>query len=135
MIPLSSCAFNVSCLFNGLVYYDQWQRLFWWQLLLVMIGVTITISGVLFLSWRGDSWQKHNQVQEETVFQQECFSDTHDDDDSENSCNSSEFDDRLEASSSIQTDDHQFSSSHSITPNEKSYLLLNHKKMDYETTF
>ncbi|CAO3653056.1 unnamed protein product [Cunninghamella blakesleeana] len=133
MIPLSSCAFNVSCLFNGLVYYDQWQRLFWWQLLLVMIGVTITISGVLFLSWRGDSWQKINQVQEETVFQQECFSD-HDDDDSEHSSsNSSEFDERLEASSSIQTDDHHFSP-HSITPNEKSYLLLNHKKIDYETT-
>ncbi|SAL96567.1 hypothetical protein [Absidia glauca] len=70
LIPLSSCAFNVSCLFNGLVYYNQWNRLFWWQLLLVMVGVTITISGVLILSWRADGWHG-TQVQEETVVQQE----------------------------------------------------------------
>jgi hypothetical protein len=70
LIPLSSCAFNVSCLFNGLVYYNQWNRLFWWQLLLVMVGVTITISGVLLLSWRADGWHG-TQVQEETVVQQE----------------------------------------------------------------
>ncbi|KAF7727915.1 hypothetical protein EC973_006914 [Apophysomyces ossiformis] len=52
LIPLSFCAFNVSCLFNGLVYYDQWERLRWWQLLLVILGVTITVCGVLILSWR-----------------------------------------------------------------------------------
>jgi preprotein translocase subunit SecF len=68
LIPLSSCAFNVSCLFNGLVYYNQWSRLYWWQLFIVMIGVTITISGVLLLSWRA-GWGV--QVQEETVVQQE----------------------------------------------------------------
>lgn len=68
LIPLSSCAFNVSCLFNGLVYYNQWSRLYWWQLFIVMIGVTITIAGVLLLSWRA-GWGV--QVQEETVVQQE----------------------------------------------------------------
>ncbi|KAI8338296.1 hypothetical protein EDC96DRAFT_450159, partial [Choanephora cucurbitarum] len=52
MIPLSSCTFNVSCLFNGLVYYDQWNRIAWWHLLLVMVGVAITISGVLLISWK-----------------------------------------------------------------------------------
>ncbi|KAI8340428.1 hypothetical protein BD560DRAFT_412414 [Blakeslea trispora] len=52
MIPLSSCTFNVSCLFNGLVYYDQWNRIAWWHLLLVMVGVAITITGVLLISWR-----------------------------------------------------------------------------------
>ncbi|CAO3650591.1 unnamed protein product [Cunninghamella echinulata] len=140
LIPLSSCAFNVSCLFNGLVYYDQWPRLYWWQLLLVMIGVTITISGVLFLSWRGDSWQKHNQVQEETVFQQECYEDNHDDNNSQHSNSSSDdFDDEevLEAGSSIQTEDHhhQLTPPPSFTPNEKSYLLINPKKLDYESTY
>ncbi|KAI8066032.1 hypothetical protein BDF21DRAFT_345889 [Thamnidium elegans] len=55
LIPLSSCTFNVSCLFNGLVYYDQWDRLRWWQLLLVMLGVTITICGVLMISWRSST--------------------------------------------------------------------------------
>ncbi|KAI8075058.1 hypothetical protein BC940DRAFT_287327 [Gongronella butleri] len=71
LIPLSFCAFNVSCLFNGLVYYDQWNRLFWWQLLLVMVGVTITVSGVLVLSWRSGSWARLKQGQEETVIQSE----------------------------------------------------------------
>ena len=52
MIPLSSCTFNVSCLFNGLVYYDQWNRIIWWHLLLVMFGVAVTICGVLLISWK-----------------------------------------------------------------------------------
>lgn len=52
LIPLSFCSFNVSCLFNGLVYYNQWSRLFWWQILCVMIGIVILVSGVLILSWR-----------------------------------------------------------------------------------
>ncbi|KAK4512790.1 uncharacterized protein ATC70_003497 [Mucor velutinosus] len=52
MIPLSSCTFNVSCLFNGLVYYDQWSRIIWWHLLLVMFGVAVTICGVLLISWK-----------------------------------------------------------------------------------
>ncbi|GAB5593125.1 hypothetical protein Unana1_08025 [Umbelopsis nana] len=52
LIPLSFCSFNVSCLFNGLVYYNQWTRLFWWQILCVMIGIVILVSGVLILSWR-----------------------------------------------------------------------------------
>lgn len=55
MIPLSSCTFNVSCLFNGLVYYDQWDRLRWWQLSFVMVGVAITICGVLMISWRSST--------------------------------------------------------------------------------
>src|ERR1700757_3362871 len=52
LIPLSFCSFNVSCLFNGLVYYNQWERLFWWQILCVMCGIAILVSGVLVLSWR-----------------------------------------------------------------------------------
>ncbi|KAI8149138.1 hypothetical protein BJV82DRAFT_590787 [Fennellomyces sp. T-0311] len=63
LIPLSFCAFNVSCLFNGLVYYDQWDRLRWWQLLCVMLGVAVTIGGVICLSWRRGS----GTIQEETV--------------------------------------------------------------------
>ncbi len=66
MIPLSSCTFNVSCLFNGLVYYDQWDRLYWWQLVSVMIGVSITICGVLMISWKSSSSVNH-LVEEEVV--------------------------------------------------------------------
>ncbi|KAL0078310.1 hypothetical protein F4703DRAFT_1906096 [Phycomyces blakesleeanus] len=51
LVPLSFCAFNVSTLFNGLVYYDQWDRLQWWQLVCVLVGVSLTVVGVVFLSW------------------------------------------------------------------------------------
>ena len=64
MIPLSSCTFNVSCLFNGLVYYDQWDRLRWWQLTCVMIGVAITICGVILISWKSSATKL---VQEEVL--------------------------------------------------------------------
>ncbi|KAI8380907.1 uncharacterized protein BYT42DRAFT_564649 [Radiomyces spectabilis] len=63
LVPLSFCAFNVSCLFNGLVYYDQWDRLRWWQLLCVLVGVAITVGGVLLLTWRTGA----ANMQEETV--------------------------------------------------------------------
>lgn len=52
LIPLSFCAFNVSCLFNGLVYYNQWHRFEFWQLMNVVFGVLVTIFGVLLLSWQ-----------------------------------------------------------------------------------
>lgn len=52
LIPLSFCAFNVSCLFNGLVYYNQWHRFEVWQLVNVVFGVIVTIFGVLLLSWQ-----------------------------------------------------------------------------------
>ncbi|KAI9014556.1 hypothetical protein CLU79DRAFT_766411 [Phycomyces nitens] len=51
LVPLSFCAFNVSTLFNGLVYYDQWDRLQWWQLVCVLVGVFLTVVGVVLLSW------------------------------------------------------------------------------------
>lgn len=52
LIPLSFCAFNVSCLFNGLVYYNQWHRFEVWQLVNVIFGVVVTVFGVLLLSWQ-----------------------------------------------------------------------------------
>ncbi|KAL9541086.1 hypothetical protein MBANPS3_009317 [Mucor bainieri] len=52
LIPLSFCAFNVSCLFNGLVYYNQWHRFEVWQLMNVIFGVIVTVFGVLLLSWQ-----------------------------------------------------------------------------------
>ncbi|ORZ04029.1 hypothetical protein BCR43DRAFT_431319 [Syncephalastrum racemosum] len=67
LIPLSFCAFNVSCLFNGLIYYDQWDRLRWWQLVCVFLGVVLTIGGVLCLSWRRGAHPA--STQEETVVQ------------------------------------------------------------------
>lgn len=50
LVPLNFCSFNVSCLFNGLVYYNQWDRLYWWQVLTVMIGIAILVCGVLVIS-------------------------------------------------------------------------------------
>ncbi|KAI8390833.1 uncharacterized protein BYT42DRAFT_591670 [Radiomyces spectabilis] len=61
LVPLSSCAFNVSCLFNGLVYYDQWSRLRWEQIIMVTLGVSLIICGVLILSWRGGTSTAHLQ--------------------------------------------------------------------------
>ncbi|KAF9175511.1 hypothetical protein BGX21_001428 [Mortierella sp. AD011] len=52
LVPLSFCAYNVSCLFNGLVYYNQWARLYWWQILLVLFGISQVLVGVLVLAWR-----------------------------------------------------------------------------------
>ncbi|KAI7854392.1 hypothetical protein BDC45DRAFT_440711 [Circinella umbellata] len=79
LIPLSFCAFNVSCLFNGLVYYNQWDRLRWWQLLCVMLGVVITICGVICLSWRRGS----GITQEETVVAREDYTILNDNDSEE----------------------------------------------------
>ncbi|CAJ0768393.1 24682_t:CDS:2, partial [Entrophospora sp. SA101] len=52
LIPLSFCSYNLSTIFNGLVYYDQWSCLHWWQLFLVVVGICILLCGVLILSWR-----------------------------------------------------------------------------------
>ncbi|KAI8059600.1 magnesium transporter NIPA-domain-containing protein [Gongronella butleri] len=51
LVPLNFCSFNVSCLFNGLVYYDQWDRLFWWQVIFVLVGIAILVLGVLVISF------------------------------------------------------------------------------------
>ncbi|KAG0308015.1 hypothetical protein BGZ97_000192 [Linnemannia gamsii] len=52
LVPLSFCAYNVPCLFNGLVYYNQWGRLYWWQILLILFGISQVLIGVLVLAWR-----------------------------------------------------------------------------------
>ncbi|KAK3847360.1 MAG: hypothetical protein J3R72DRAFT_431225 [Linnemannia gamsii] len=52
LVPLSFCAYNISCLFNGLVYYNQWGRLYWWQILLILFGISQVLIGVLVLAWR-----------------------------------------------------------------------------------
>ncbi|KAI1319793.1 hypothetical protein EDD11_003178 [Mortierella claussenii] len=59
LVPLSFCAYNVSCLFNGLVYYDQWGRLNWWQILLVLFGISLVLIGVLVLAWRPASGEEY----------------------------------------------------------------------------
>lgn len=50
LVPLNFCSFNVSCLFNGLVYYNQWERLFYWQVLAVLFGIGLLVYGVLVIS-------------------------------------------------------------------------------------
>jgi hypothetical protein len=67
LIPLSFCSFNVSCLFNGLVYYNQWERLFWWQILCVMVGIVILVSGVLILSWRTSDLEEPEIVNDSAI--------------------------------------------------------------------
>ncbi|CAG8688441.1 4162_t:CDS:2 [Dentiscutata erythropus] len=52
LVPLSFCTYNASSIFNGLVYYDQWDELEWYQILLVILGICILLCGVLVLSWR-----------------------------------------------------------------------------------
>jgi hypothetical protein len=52
LVPLSFCAFNAFTIFNGLVYYNQWNRLYGWQIFLVILGIFILLTGVLVLSWR-----------------------------------------------------------------------------------
>lgn len=59
LVPLNFCSFNVSCLFNGLVYYNQWDRLYWWQVVAVLIGITTLVFGVLLISV--------NQLQDDTL--------------------------------------------------------------------
>ncbi|KAI7869791.1 hypothetical protein BDF14DRAFT_1741711 [Spinellus fusiger] len=64
LVPLNFCAFNVSCLFNSLVYYNQWDRLFWWQVVAVLVGIVILICGVVAISWQsmGQSISKPHRV-------------------------------------------------------------------------
>ncbi|KAF0449940.1 hypothetical protein F8M41_002287 [Gigaspora margarita] len=52
LVPLSFCTYNASSIINGLVYYDQWEELAWYQTLLVILGICILLCGVLVLSWR-----------------------------------------------------------------------------------
>ncbi|KAF9203042.1 hypothetical protein BGZ49_006872 [Haplosporangium sp. Z 27] len=61
LVPLSFCSYNVSCLFNGLVYYDQWGRLYWWQILLVLFGISQVLIGVLVLAWRPTAEEYNDQ--------------------------------------------------------------------------
>ncbi|KAI8391226.1 uncharacterized protein BYT42DRAFT_556104 [Radiomyces spectabilis] len=49
LVPLNFCSFNVSCLFNGLMYYNQWDQLFWWQVVAVLSGIVILVYGVLVI--------------------------------------------------------------------------------------
>ncbi|KAG0193589.1 hypothetical protein DFQ28_004481 [Apophysomyces sp. BC1034] len=114
LIPLSFCAFNVSCLFNGLVYYNQWDQLRWWQLFLVILGVAITVCGVLILSWR--SGFGGGDAQETTVAalaENECFTALQQQEDEE-------IDEEILDESS---QDSQGDISVAVEPTEKSRLL------------
>lgn len=50
LVPLNFCSFNVSCLFNGLVYFNQWDALYWYQVIAVLFGIVILVLGVLVIS-------------------------------------------------------------------------------------
>ncbi|KAG0169616.1 hypothetical protein DFQ28_010243 [Apophysomyces sp. BC1034] len=66
LVPLNFCSFNVMCLFNGLVYYNQWDRLFWWQVVAVLFGITILICGVLMISWQSTATSRTTKAVENT---------------------------------------------------------------------
>ncbi|KDQ05916.1 hypothetical protein BOTBODRAFT_71154 [Botryobasidium botryosum FD-172 SS1] len=48
--PLAFCCYNVSSIFNGLIYYDQLNVLSTKQLVLVIVGIVILLGGVWALS-------------------------------------------------------------------------------------
>jgi magnesium transporter len=48
--PLSFCLYNVSCIFNSLVYYNQFSALSTGHLLLVLLGTTVLLGGVWSVS-------------------------------------------------------------------------------------
>ncbi|GAA96943.1 uncharacterized protein L969DRAFT_90346 [Mixia osmundae IAM 14324] len=50
VMPLSFCFFNVSSILNGLIYYDQWNQMTILQLLLVLLGVIVLLTGVWIVS-------------------------------------------------------------------------------------
>ncbi|KAI0217317.1 hypothetical protein L0F63_002541, partial [Massospora cicadina] len=52
LVPCNYGVYNVSCLINGLVYYDLWGELAWWRLLLVALGTLILTLGVVVLAFR-----------------------------------------------------------------------------------
>lgn len=67
LIPLSFCTYNASTIFNGLVYYNQWDQLRWYQILLVIIGIAILLCGVLVLSWGKSATSEEELLTEESL--------------------------------------------------------------------
>ncbi|WVF71370.1 hypothetical protein IAT40_006174 [Kwoniella sp. CBS 6097] len=48
--PLAFCFFNLSSIFDGLVFYDQFDRLRTYQIVLVSLGVAVLLLGVWVVS-------------------------------------------------------------------------------------
>lgn len=59
--PLAFCAYNLSSIVSGLIYYDQVDQLSWLQIALVTLGTVILLAGVWIVSI------KKEQEGEETV--------------------------------------------------------------------
>jgi len=49
--PLAFCFYNLSSIFNGLVYFDQFSLLSKTQLILVLLGISILLAGVWIVSF------------------------------------------------------------------------------------
>ncbi|KZT65147.1 hypothetical protein DAEQUDRAFT_731770 [Daedalea quercina L-15889] len=49
--PLAFCFYNLSSIFNGLVYFDQFSVLTKKQLVLVLVGIVILLAGVCIVSF------------------------------------------------------------------------------------
>ncbi|KAF3937101.1 hypothetical protein ABW19_dt0203154 [Dactylella cylindrospora] len=52
LYPLVFCVYNIFAILNGLIYYNQADRLTTLSSCLIALGVAILLSGVLSLSWR-----------------------------------------------------------------------------------
>ncbi|KAI9294555.1 hypothetical protein K502DRAFT_276948, partial [Neoconidiobolus thromboides FSU 785] len=52
LMPINFILYNISCLFNGLIYYNQWSLLPISNFLLVLFGTLILCFGVALLSFR-----------------------------------------------------------------------------------
>lgn len=52
LYPLVFCVYNIITIVNGLVYFQQLERLTRVQVLLVILGALLVFAGVVALSWR-----------------------------------------------------------------------------------
>ncbi|KAG5361327.1 hypothetical protein CJU90_2714 [Yarrowia sp. C11] len=52
LYPLVFCVYNIITIVNGLVYFQQLERLSSVQIILIILGATLVFAGVVALSWR-----------------------------------------------------------------------------------
>ncbi|CAI2178123.1 16402_t:CDS:2, partial [Funneliformis geosporum] len=95
LVPLSFCTYNVSSIFNGLVYYNQWNQLYWWQIFFVTLGICLLLCGVLILSWRKSIAPEEEFIVEDRMLlghNIEGFTELYDDDFNKNTENINDSD-------------------------------------------
>lgn len=49
------------------MYYDQWDRLYWWQMVAVLVGIAVLVGGVLIISWQPGSMSSHSADSNDSI--------------------------------------------------------------------